>query len=74
MKIEQFTLEKNKEVFDHSIIQTIAFSAHTLNDTVINQLLLVMLMLILPSLVRVQNRSCPWGQPARSGINHVHDH
>lgn len=37
LEIEQFAFEQTEEVFHHSIIQTIAFSAHALNDTVIRQ-------------------------------------
>lgn len=61
LKIEQFALEQSEEIFHHSIIQTVAFSAHALNDTVISQFLLIMLVLILPSLIGVQNGSCPRG-------------
>ena len=74
LKIKQFTLEQAEEVFDHSIIQTIALSAHALNDTVISQFLLVMLVLVLPALIGVQNGSCLRGQPTRSAIDHIQDH
>ena len=74
LKIEQFALQQAKEIFYYSIIQTVALSAHALNDTVIRQLLLIMLVLVLPALIGVQNWSCPRGQPARSLIDHIHDH
>ena len=61
LKIEQFTLQKSEEIFYHSIIQTIPLSAHTLDDTVIGQRLLVLLVLVLPALIGVQNGSCPRG-------------
>ena len=74
LEIEQFALQQAEEIFYYSIIQTVALSAHALNDTVIRQLLLIMLVLVLPALVRMQNRSCPRGQPARGVIDHVHNH
>ena len=74
LKIEQFALQKPEEVFHHSIIQTVTFSAHTLNDTVIGQPSLILFMLVLPPLIRVQKRSCPRGQPTRGAINHIRDH
>ena len=74
VKIEQFTLQQSEEIFYHSIIQTVALPAHALNDTVIGQRLLVMLVLVLSALIGVQNGSCPRGQPARSIIEHIHDH
>ena len=54
LEIEQFALEQSEEIFHHGIIQTIAFSAHALNDTVINQPLLVLLVLVLPALIGMQ--------------------
>ena len=74
LKIKQFTLEQAEEVFDHSIVQAIALSAHALNDTVISQFLLVMLVMVLPALIGVQNGSGPRGQPARSAVDHIQDH
>lgn len=73
LKIEQFTLEQAEEVFNHGIIQTVALSAHTLNDAVVGELLLVIPVLVLPALIGVQNRSCPWGQPASSAVDHIQD-
>ena len=51
LKIEQFTLQQSEEIFYYSIIQTVSLSAHTLNDTVIRQLFLVMFVLVLPALI-----------------------
>ncbi len=58
LKIEQFALEQTKEVFDYGIIQTVALSAHALNDTVIRQLSLILFVLVLPALIRMQDGSC----------------
>ena len=74
LEIEQFALQQTEEIFNYSIIKTVAFSAHALNNAVISQLFLIMLVLILPSLIGVQNGSCPRGQPARGIIDHIHDH
>ena len=74
LKIEQFTLQQSEEIFYHSIIQTVALPAHALNDTVIGQRLLVMLVLVLPALIGVQNGSCPRGQPAHGIIEHIYYH
>ena len=83
LKIEQFTLEQAEEVFIHGIIQTVALSAHTLNDAVVGELLLVIPVLVipvlvipvlvLPALIGVQNGNCPRGQPARSAVDHIQD-
>ena len=74
LKIEQFTLEQAEEVFDHGIIQTVALSAHTLNDAIVGEFLLVISVLVLPALIGVQNGGCPRGQPTRSTFDHIHNH
>jgi len=74
LKIEQFTFKQTEEVFHHSIIQTISFPAHTLNNAIIRKILLVMLVLILLSLIGVQYRSCPEGQLTRRVVKHVQNH
>ena len=74
LEIEQLALQQTEEIFYYGIIQTVTLSAHALNDTVILQLLLLLLVLVMPALVRMQNRSCPGGQPARGVIDHVHNH
>ena len=57
LKIEKFTLEQPKEIFYNSIIQTVAFSAHILTDTFLLEHLAIMLVLILPSLVGMENQT-----------------
>ena len=61
LEIEQLALQQTEEIFYYGIIQTVTLSAHALNDTGIRQLLLVMLVLVLPALIGVQNGSCPRG-------------
>ena len=50
LQIEQFTFEQTEEVFYHSIVQAIPFSAHALTDTLFLKHPLILLVLILPSL------------------------
>ena len=70
LEMELFALQQIEEVFYYSIIQTVALSAHTLNNTIIRQLFLVMFVLALPALVGTQNRCCP-GQSSQGIIDYV---
>ena len=56
MQIEQFALEQAKEVFNHSVVQTVALATHTLADTLGLEHPLVLLVLVLPSLIGVKNQ------------------
>ena len=56
LEIQQFALKQTKEIFHHSIIQTIPFAAHALSDTLLFEHSLVLLVLVLPALVRVENQ------------------
>ena len=72
MQIEQFRFEQAEEILHNSIVQTVALTTHALADVVAGQKPLVVLVLILPALIGVQDRFCPRGQnlsctPIRAG-------
>ena len=74
LQIEQFRFEQAKEIFHNSIVQTVAFTAHALADVVISQQPLVELVLVLPTLIGVQDRFCPRGQNGNRLFYHGGDH
>lgn len=51
LQIEQFAFEQAKEILDDGTVQTVAFSAHALNNTIVGQCLLMLFVLILPALI-----------------------
>ena len=56
LQIEQFTFEQTEEVFYHSIVQAVPFSSHALTDTLFLEHPLILLVLVLPALVRMENQ------------------
>ena len=58
LQIQQFALEQSKEIFYHSIVQTIPFSAHALPDAFLPEHPLILPVLILPALIRMENVIC----------------
>ncbi len=50
-------LEKS-QIFYHSIVQAVSFSTHALPDTFLTKHPLILLVLILPALVRMENQVC----------------
>ena len=58
LQVQQFALEQPKEIFYHSIVQTVPFPAHALLDAFLSEHALVLLVLILPALVRMENEVC----------------
>ena len=58
LQVQQFALEQPKEIFYHSIVQTVPFPAHALPDAFLSEHALVLLVLILPALVRMENEVC----------------
>jgi len=58
---EHFRFEPTEEIFHDTVIQAISFSRHALGDPVIRKHLLKFSHLVLPSLIRMQQRSrIPW--------------
>ena len=57
LQIEQFAFEQTKEVFYHSIVQTITFPAHALPHAFLTKHPLVLFMLVLPALVRMKDQT-----------------
>ena len=58
MQIQQLALEQSKEILNHSIVQTVALSAHDLPDVPLTEHSLILLVLVLPALIRVQDQIC----------------
>ena len=58
LQVQQFALEQPKEIFYHSIIQTISLSSHALPDAFLSEHPLILFMLVLPALVRMENEVC----------------
>ena len=56
LQIEQFAFEQTEEVFHNSIVRTVTFPAHTLSDSLFSEHPLILLVLVLPSLVRMKNQ------------------
>ena len=51
LQVQQFALERPKEIFYHSIVQTVPFPAHALLDAFLSEHPLILFMLVLPALV-----------------------
>ena len=58
LQIQQLTFEQPEEIFYHSIVQTVSLAAHALSDPLLAKHPLVLLVLILPTLIRVENQAC----------------
>ena len=56
LQIEQLALEQAEEVFDHGTVQTVSFPAHALPDAFLLGHPLVLLALVLPALIGMQNQ------------------
>ena len=55
LQIKQFALEQTEEILHDGIVQTVALVAHTLPDSFPPEHTLVLLVLILPALIRMEN-------------------
>ena len=58
LQVQQFALEQPKEIFYHSIVQTVPFPAHALPDALLPKHALVLFILVLPALIRMENEVC----------------
>ena len=58
LQIQQLTFEQPEEIFYHSIVQTVPFPAHALSDALLAEHPLILLVLVLPALVRMENQVC----------------
>lgn len=70
LQIQQFALEQPKEIFYHSIVQTIPFSAHTLPDAFLPKHPLILPVLILSALIRMKNQVAVIRKYLNSFIQH----
>ena len=57
LQIEQFAFEQTKEVFYHSIVQTITFPAHALPYAFLTKHPLVLFILVLPALIGMKDQT-----------------
>lgn len=57
LQVEQPAFEQAKENFCYSIIQAVAFAAHTLPDAFLAKHLLVLFVLVLPALVGIVSKA-----------------
>ena len=55
LEIQQFALKQTEEILHDGIVQTVALAAHTLPDSFPPEHTLVLLVLILPALIRMEN-------------------
>ena len=55
LQIQQLTLDQPKEILNHGVVQTVALAAHALADALLPEHPLVLLALVLPALVGVQD-------------------
>lgn len=67
---EHFRFESSKEIFHDTVIQTVSLSRHTLSNSMVCQHLLIVSHLILPSLIRMQQRSRPSRKNRKQTIHH----
>lgn len=58
LQVQQFALEQSKEIFYHSIVQTVPFPAHALLDAFLSEHPLILFILVLPALIRMENEVC----------------
>ena len=58
LQVQQFALEQSKEIFYHSIVQTVSLAAHALPDAFLSEHPLILFMLVLPALIRMENEVC----------------
>ena len=63
--------QKPKEIFHHSIIKAVAFSAHALNDPIVLKQLLVVLVLVLPALIRVHDQTLYRRKAFKCFVQHI---
>ena len=74
LQIQQLAFENSKEVFNYSIIQTVSLAAHALPDALLPKHALVLLVLILPALVRMENEVCTIRNLCKRLVQHGRHH
>ena len=74
LQIQQLTFEQAEEVFNHGIVQTVALSAHALVNAPDFEHVLVLLVLVLPALVGVQDEARFGWELFKSLVQHVCHH
>ena len=70
LQIQQLTFEQSEEIFHHGIVQTVSLAAHALPDTLFPKHPLILLVLILPTLIRVENQACSGRNLCKRLIQH----
>ena len=74
LQIQKFTFKQAKEVFYYSIVQTVTFPAHALPDAFLLEHLLILLVLVLPALVRMENQVGSIRYFLKSLVQHGRNH
>lgn len=72
-KIHELGIEHGEETLDGRVVETVALSGHTLDDTMFAQLHRKRSELVLPALVRVENRPLTVGWSCDSLVQHLHE-
>ena len=74
LQTEQLTFQQAEKVFNHGIIQTVAFSAHALVDSLFLEHSLVLFMLVLPTLIGVKDEFCSVQYRFKCFVQHGDNH
>ena len=74
LQIQKLALEQAEEVFYHGIVQTVALTAHALSDTFLLEHPLVLPVLVLPALVRMEDKTGSIWYLLKSLVQHRHNH
>ena len=74
LQIKEFTLEQAKKVFHDSIVQTVTFPTHALPDAFLSEHSLILLVLVLPALVGMENQVGSIRYLLKSLVQHSRDH
>jgi len=69
--VEELGLEQAEEVFDHTVVVTIAFPGHALGDAILFEYPLIAFHLILPTLVRMEQQGTVVRDLLESLLQHV---
>lgn len=74
LQIEQFAFEQTKEIFYHSIVRTVSFPVHTLANTFLPEHALILLVLVLTTLVGMEDKLRPIRYFVKSLVQHSDYH
>lgn len=72
-EIKELGLEHGEETLDRRVVETVALSGHTLGDAVFAELRSERSKLVLPALVRMENRPSTAIEPRDGLVQHLAD-